>query len=197
MMLTTHSMKECEALCSRAGIVVGGRLRCFDSIPHLKTRFGEGFLRECKLDAPDVDTIVSFLANIRAEQEVDLTFSCSQLPGICAALGKLDREKWTHFGVDCTALLERQADFCRFKLTKRAASTEDLVYAAELVGSSEAASLSLSRVFQLAESAKSSLHLKEYSVSETSLEQIFNAFAGQQEEETRVAKGIWSSAPAT
>lgn len=28
IILTTHSMEECEALCNRAGIMVGGRLRC-------------------------------------------------------------------------------------------------------------------------------------------------------------------------
>ena len=30
-MLTTHSMEECEALCSRIGIMVGGRFRCLGS----------------------------------------------------------------------------------------------------------------------------------------------------------------------
>lgn len=29
VMLTTHSMEECEALCSKAGIMVDGRLRCW------------------------------------------------------------------------------------------------------------------------------------------------------------------------
>ncbi|CAN0211427.1 unnamed protein product, partial [Ascophyllum nodosum] len=40
MILTTHSMEECEALCQRIGIMVGGRLRCLGSSQHLKTRFG-------------------------------------------------------------------------------------------------------------------------------------------------------------
>ncbi len=39
IMLTTHSMEECEALCSRVGIMVGGRLQCLGSVPHLKRRF--------------------------------------------------------------------------------------------------------------------------------------------------------------
>ena len=42
VVLTTHSMEECEALCTRVGIMVGGRLRCLGSTQHLKSRFGEG-----------------------------------------------------------------------------------------------------------------------------------------------------------
>ena len=31
IILTTHSMEEVEALCSKIGIMVGGRLRCLGS----------------------------------------------------------------------------------------------------------------------------------------------------------------------
>lgn len=31
MILTTHSMEECEALCPRIGIMAGGKLRCLGS----------------------------------------------------------------------------------------------------------------------------------------------------------------------
>ena len=34
VLLTTHSMEECEALCSRVGIMVGGRLRCLGGTRH-------------------------------------------------------------------------------------------------------------------------------------------------------------------
>ncbi|CAN0168144.1 unnamed protein product, partial [Discosporangium mesarthrocarpum] len=46
MILTTHSMEECEALCQRIGIMVGGRIRCLGSSQHLKTRFGKGYQLE-------------------------------------------------------------------------------------------------------------------------------------------------------
>lgn len=35
--------EECEALCSRVSIMVGGRLRCLGSCQHLKNRFGRGY----------------------------------------------------------------------------------------------------------------------------------------------------------
>ena len=43
VILTTHSMEECEALCDRIGIMTGGRLRCLGTAPHLKQRFGSGY----------------------------------------------------------------------------------------------------------------------------------------------------------
>lgn len=49
VILTTHSMEECEALCPRIGIMAGGQLKCLGSAQHLKTRFGQGFQVEMKL----------------------------------------------------------------------------------------------------------------------------------------------------
>merc|ERR1719164_24583 len=54
VVLTTHSMEEAEALCSRVGIMVGGRLRCLGSCQHLKNRHGGGLMVELKLST-DVD----------------------------------------------------------------------------------------------------------------------------------------------
>ena len=45
-------MEECEALCSRVGIMVGGRLRCLGSVQHLKSKFGEGLMVELSLAPP-------------------------------------------------------------------------------------------------------------------------------------------------
>lgn len=42
VVLTTHSMEECEALCSRVGVMVAGSLVCLGSIQHIKSRFGSG-----------------------------------------------------------------------------------------------------------------------------------------------------------
>ncbi|XP_072457451.1 phospholipid-transporting ATPase ABCA7 isoform X2 [Notamacropus eugenii] len=43
VVLTSHSMEECEALCTRLAIMVNGRFRCLGSTQHLKNRFGEGY----------------------------------------------------------------------------------------------------------------------------------------------------------
>merc|ERR1719452_269223 len=46
--LTTHSMEEADALCSRVGIIVKGELRCLGSTQHLKNKFGAGYMLEVK-----------------------------------------------------------------------------------------------------------------------------------------------------
>lgn len=43
MLLTTHSMAECEALCSRVGIMVNGSFRCLGSPQQLKSTYGQGY----------------------------------------------------------------------------------------------------------------------------------------------------------
>uniref|UniRef100_A0A8D0CQN9 P-type phospholipid transporter n=1 Tax=Sander lucioperca TaxID=283035 RepID=A0A8D0CQN9_SANLU len=43
VVLTSHSMEECEALCTRMAIMVNGRFQCLGSVQHLKNRFGNGY----------------------------------------------------------------------------------------------------------------------------------------------------------
>ncbi|EDV27708.1 uncharacterized protein TRIADDRAFT_53677 [Trichoplax adhaerens] len=50
--ITTHSMEEADALCSRVGIMVRGQLRCLGSTQHLKSKYGGGYHLEVKF-SPD------------------------------------------------------------------------------------------------------------------------------------------------
>lgn len=43
IVLSSHSMDECEALCSRLGIMVNGKLKCLGSVQHIKERYGKGY----------------------------------------------------------------------------------------------------------------------------------------------------------
>ena len=38
IVLTTHSMEECEALCTRLAIMVNGQFKCLGSVQHIKSR---------------------------------------------------------------------------------------------------------------------------------------------------------------
>merc|ERR1719154_796049 len=49
IILTSHSMDECEALSSRIAILVRGQLRCTATPPQLKARYGKGFSLQVKL----------------------------------------------------------------------------------------------------------------------------------------------------
>ncbi len=57
LILTTHSMEECEALCTRIGIMVGGVLRCLGSSQHLRTKYGHGYQIEIGMVLPSTDDI--------------------------------------------------------------------------------------------------------------------------------------------
>ncbi|KAG1696526.1 hypothetical protein DVH05_018177 [Phytophthora capsici] len=63
VVLTTHSVGKYEALCSRVGIMVGGRLRCYGAMQHLKSPFGDRLMLDVKLD-PTTDKIEYLLQHI-------------------------------------------------------------------------------------------------------------------------------------
>ncbi|KAK8955097.1 ABC transporter A family member 1 [Platanthera zijinensis] len=55
VILTTHSMNEAQALCTRIGIMVDGKLRCIGSPQHLKSRYGNHL--ELELKPTEVSTL--------------------------------------------------------------------------------------------------------------------------------------------
>ena len=50
IILTSHSMEECDELCGRLGIMVNGQFQCFGPTRYLKNKFGQGFTLLTKLD---------------------------------------------------------------------------------------------------------------------------------------------------
>jgi len=125
IILTTHSMEECEALCGRIGIMVSGKLRCLGSVQHLKSRFGKGYHME-------INTTERSFANVKAFVE------------------KLDPG---------AQLEEFHAGRLKYRLPQL--------------------NLSLSKIFGSIESAKNELEIDDYSVSQSTLEQIFILMAAQ------------------
>ena len=58
MVLTSHSMEECEALCHRAGIMVAGKLRCLGPIQRLKSEHGAGYSLDLRVGGDGaIDTV--------------------------------------------------------------------------------------------------------------------------------------------
>ncbi|XP_030651874.1 phospholipid-transporting ATPase ABCA7 isoform X2 [Nomascus leucogenys] len=62
VMLTSHSMEECEALCSRLAIMVNGRFRCLGSPQHLKGRFAAGHTLTLRVPAARSQPAAAFVA---------------------------------------------------------------------------------------------------------------------------------------
>uniref|UniRef100_A0AAR2LXT6 P-type phospholipid transporter n=1 Tax=Pygocentrus nattereri TaxID=42514 RepID=A0AAR2LXT6_PYGNA len=130
VVLTSHSMEECEALCTRLAIMVNGTFKCLGTIQHLKYKFGDGYVVTMKIRAakagasPDLGPAEAFMV--------------SSFPGC------IQREK--HYN---TLQYEIRAS-------------------------------SLARVFQLVAANKDKLNVEDYSVSQTTLDQVFVNFAKQQ-----------------
>ncbi|KXJ71644.1 hypothetical protein RP20_CCG020100 [Aedes albopictus] len=57
IVLTSHSMEECEALCTRLAIMVNGEFKCLGSTQHLKNKFSEGFLLTVKVKREPSDNL--------------------------------------------------------------------------------------------------------------------------------------------
>lgn len=90
IILTTHSMEECEALCQRVGIMVGGRLRCLGPVQHLKSRFGKGYQAEIRLREPSEEARTRAAETIRTMLGGGPTnhlIRRSQVRSLCEAMG--------------------------------------------------------------------------------------------------------------
>uniref|UniRef100_A0A8C1PR36 P-type phospholipid transporter n=1 Tax=Cyprinus carpio TaxID=7962 RepID=A0A8C1PR36_CYPCA len=130
VVLTSHSMEECEALCTRLAIMVNGTFKCLGTIQHLKYKFGGGYVVTMKIKAekagmpPDLIPAESFME--------------SSFPGC------IQREK--HYNT--------------------------LQY--------EIAAASLARVFQLVLTNKERLNIEDYSVSQTTLDQVTSSSSHNQ-----------------
>lgn len=53
ILLTSHSMDECEALCSRIGFLNKGSLISIGTSQHLKSRYGNSFLLTFTVENPN------------------------------------------------------------------------------------------------------------------------------------------------
>uniref|UniRef100_H3DL31 P-type phospholipid transporter n=1 Tax=Tetraodon nigroviridis TaxID=99883 RepID=H3DL31_TETNG len=131
VVLTSHSMEECEALCTRMAIMVNGRFRCLGSVQHLKNRFGDGYTIILRVAGPDPD--------LRPVME----FIERELPG--------------------STLKEKHRNMLQYQLPTSLTS--------------------LARIFSLLSKNKEALSIEDYSVSQTTLDQVFVNFAKDQSDE--------------
>uniref|UniRef100_A0A8C4Y8L9 P-type phospholipid transporter n=1 Tax=Gopherus evgoodei TaxID=1825980 RepID=A0A8C4Y8L9_9SAUR len=131
VVLTSHSMEECEALCTRMAIMVNGRFRCLGSVQHLKNRFGDGYTITLRVSGPSPD--------LRAVE----TFIQNSFPGI--------------------VLKERHHCMLQYQLPSR--------------------SCSLAKIFSILSAHRGTYRIEDYSVSQTTLDQVFVHFARDQSDD--------------
>ncbi|XP_062570055.1 phospholipid-transporting ATPase ABCA3-like [Saccostrea cucullata] len=133
LILTSHSMEECDALCTKIVIMVNGRFVCLGSPQHLKNKFGHGY------------TLIARLAQ--------------QKDGTTAPSEPLKNFVKTTFP-DSTIFDDHQG-YVHFQIPDN--------------------NIALGRVFGEMERAKSQFNIEDYSVHQTTLEQVFLSFTRHQE----------------
>jgi ABC-type multidrug transport system ATPase subunit len=69
--LTSHSMEEVQALCTRLAIMINGQLQCIGSPQHLKDRFGSGYNVEIKSSEDMVEIMKDNLPEATLEEMVN------------------------------------------------------------------------------------------------------------------------------
>ena len=212
VILTTHSMEEAEALCTRIGIMVNGQLRCLGTGTHLKNRFGRGYELELKTELPARAAVQALIAEFRRKApeicDADglLTVGLDD-PSLCSVLGHQGQtghlSELTRREAGSAVALWKAAStgpvqidvFCEWwmqedtadKLRAWLRTTFEEVEELERSASNSfryritKGSLSLGDVFGAFEEASETVGIAQYSVGQTTLEQIFNQFAGTQD----------------
>lgn len=74
VVLTTHSMEEAEALCTKMAIMVkGGIFKCFGPAQHIKTKFGTGYVLEIKIRQLNFDELPSIERQFYKKTQLDFS----------------------------------------------------------------------------------------------------------------------------
>jgi len=209
VILTTHSMEECEALSTRIGIMVDGRLRCIGSNQHLKNKFGSGYQIEISLKFSTKETIQSestFLKELNLS-DLDSRIKLSEVNellnrsnnGVYNSFSDTDEFKnlfsdsndITLYQLASTILIEERVDklnqFLEEKfpgLRKLERQEVKMRYEIPVKNPINGETNKLWYLFDTFNKNSQLLNISDYSLSQSSLEQIFNEFAAQQEGET-------------
>uniref|UniRef100_A0A182PES6 ABC transporter domain-containing protein n=1 Tax=Anopheles epiroticus TaxID=199890 RepID=A0A182PES6_9DIPT len=113
IVLTSHSMEECEALCTRLAIMVNGEFKCLGSTQHLKNKFSEGFLLTVKTKRTEPDAaerVKSFVTSkfvgavLKEEYQDSLTFHIARTNQRWSAMFGLMETSKHELGIEDYAL---------------------------------------------------------------------------------------------
>jgi len=206
VVLTSHSLEECEALCTKVGIMVSGQFQCYGSVQRLKSRFGKGLMINVKLGTGDSKRYEEFLRRLPPNLEMkDIEQSCADLGNRercnCIAPGNIaGGVVWTAIekngSVDAAFFAdwflsenmhEALGNFLRSKLSAAICVERRGHHSRWRIPETI---IPLGKIFYLLEEAKDAVSITEYALSTATLEQIFLGFAAKQNEETAAVQGL-------
>ena len=200
VIITTHSMDEAEALSTKIGIMVDGSFRCFGSSQHIKDKFGTGYEIEFKIRTMTEEETQQIVENqgfkgykvlSRKQSEAILTENnngelLSEL--VPNGIGSEFHQVWMQGkNVDADEFVRWQfvegkgnkaVDFLETKF-KESQIIEHYGNSWRLKVSRD--NYSIGYLFGMMEEIQGQFEISEYSVAQTTLEQIFNNFAHEAE----------------
>lgn len=211
VVLTTHSMEEAEALCSSIAIQVDGQFRCLGSAQHLKSRYGSGYEVSVKFNAVPREALAqlavkflpagrqldrsgySMISRSQAMESLPLELrNTAALPSgpLPANMEEVAAEVVAEWQV-MQNRLEQFKGFFSAPAPGLAELQLGKVMVLEFHGSSlrlrlpAAGEEQLPKLFAALSQAKSQFGLNDFAVCQSSLEQVFNSFAAEQEQEKK------------
>ncbi|ESO87425.1 hypothetical protein LOTGIDRAFT_127778, partial [Lottia gigantea] len=114
VVLTSHSMDECDHLCSRLAIMVNGQLKCLGSPQHLKNKFGDGYIVRISIPSLSNNKIAVIQAFINQ-------FPGTQIKEETSEIVQLDIPRESSCVADIFSMLERlqtQKDILEYSLSQ-------------------------------------------------------------------------------
>nr|XP_032808974.1 uncharacterized protein LOC116941727 [Petromyzon marinus] len=178
VVLTSHSMEECESLCTRMAIMVSGTFRCLGSVQHIKTRFGEGHTLVIRL-AAGTPPAAAVTADPAAADTADAAAADPAAAVAAAAAAATRVAEYVCKRFPRTELRERHHRTMYFHLPG-AITTHGASGASAGATATASACATLSTIFAALSENQQQLGIADFSVSQTTLDQVFVSFARQQ-----------------
>jgi len=204
VIMTTHSMDEAETLCKRMGIMVNGEFVCLGSSNEIKNTYGYGFEVDIRIKPLSKEE----LNEILSKNKLDKNYKVN-LNNINSTLEKIGKSKYIdelkngRFGeklikeisINNEIKISQLISWIHFisnalKLIKNAKTYFEEIILTEYIDNNflfkikkSDNSKSIGFLFGLFEEGKDDCYITEYSIQQTSLEQIFNKFAANQVKE--------------
>ena len=215
VIMTTHAMDEAETLCKRMGIMVNGEFVCLGSSNYIKETYGYGYEIDIRIKPFEQEKLNEILNSLGLKRNHKIT----SLDDVKDILKKINKEHFSKYlqkegigrkiyhevtvngDINLQALINwTRYVACAMKMIKVVLPHFSEVILAEFIENNflfkikkSSDSKSIGFLFTLLEKEKDACEITEYSIQQTSLEQIFNKFAenqGKTEEDIKNAEKV-------
>ena len=210
VIMTTHAMDEAETLCKRIGIMVNGEFVCLGTCNYIKETYGYGYDLDIRIKPMEQNELYGMIKSLNLKRSYKVR-TLDEVHTILATIGKehyfkyitedgigrkIYHEVTVNGDINIQALINWTRYLkCAMKMIRVVLDYFNEVVLAEFIENNflfklkkNPDSKSIGFLFSLLEKEKDECEITEYSIQQTSLEQIFNKFAenqGKTEEDIR------------